>query len=162
MKLKKFNEFDKEGNLPFGMYNMTLNEVEEIFSRNKSLQRKKIMEEYKKHLKELKRTCCFLDHWIGGSFITAKEEPNDIDTLTEFDGIEADMNNNKEKIDKLIFNSKSKTNNYCHSFRVYRYPANDEVNYKFYLESKMRILIHLFGSSDINIPKGVIHLIGDQ
>jgi hypothetical protein len=30
-----------------------------------------------------------LNHWIDGSFVTLKENPNDIDTFTEFDGVKA-------------------------------------------------------------------------
>lgn len=160
MRTKKFNGFDKKGYLPYGIYPMTLKEVEEIFSENKSLIRKKIMKEYKKHLNELKNTGYYIEHWIDGSFVTTKDNPNDIDTLTEFDGLGAEKNNSKEKIDNLIFNSKAHTNNCCHSFRVYRYPPIYKKDYEFYLKSKMRILIHLFGNKD-NDPKGIIHLIGD-
>ena len=88
--MKKFNGFDENGYLPYGMYNMTLDEIEEIFAKNKSSKRNEIMKEYKKHLKELKDTGYFLDHWIDGSFTTSKANPNDIDTLTEFDGLKAD------------------------------------------------------------------------
>lgn len=161
MKIKKFNGFDENGYLPYGMYNMTLNDVENIFSKNQSLKRMRIMEEYKKYLNELKSTGYFIDHWIDGSFVTSKENPQDIDTLTEFDGVNVDKNNDRKRIDDLIFNSKSKTNNCCHSFRVYLYPPTDRENYQYYLESRMRILINLFGSDPFGIQKGIIHLIGD-
>lgn len=54
MKLRKFYGFDKNKNLPPGVYNMTLSEVEELFSKNKSEMRNNILTEYKKHLKEIK------------------------------------------------------------------------------------------------------------
>lgn len=38
--MKKFNGFDENGNLPPGIYNMTFEEVEETFSKNKSKIRK--------------------------------------------------------------------------------------------------------------------------
>ena len=161
MKMRKFNGFDEHGYLPYGMYNMTLEEIEEIFSKNKSSKRKEIMEEYKKHLKELKDTGYFLDHWIDGSFTTSKAIPNDIDTLTEFDGLEVDENNDKSKIDSLIFNSKDNTKGLCHSLRVYRYPYTDVENYNIYLSSKLRILTELFGSDSNEVAKGVLHLIDE-
>ncbi|MBQ2654740.1 MAG: hypothetical protein IJF83_14395 [Methanobrevibacter sp.] len=86
MKIKKFNGFDNNGYLPPGIYNMALSEVEELFSKNKTETRKKIMKEYKKQLTAIKRTGYCLDHWIDGSFVTSKINPKDIDTLTEFDG----------------------------------------------------------------------------
>lgn len=75
MERKKFNEFDKNGNLHPGVYNMTLHEVEKHFSKNKSKRRNEILNEYKKHLKEIKNTGYCLDHWIDGSFVTSKENP---------------------------------------------------------------------------------------
>lgn len=122
MKIKKFNGFNEYGYLPYGMYNLTINEIEKIFSRNSSKRRKEIMEIYKIHLNEIQNTEYYLDHWIGGSFITTKENPNDIDTLTEFDGEKVDENDDKKLIDDLINNSKEKTDNLCHSLRLYKYP----------------------------------------
>lgn len=158
--MKKFNGFDENGNLPPGIYNMTLDEIEEIFSKNKSLKRREIMKAYKNHLTELKNTGYYLDHWIDGSFVTSKENPNDIDTLTEFDGQKADENNEKNLINELINNSKEKTNGTCHSLKVYRYPYYQKENFERYLKQKRRILILLFGKDKRNFKKGIIHLIG--
>lgn len=117
------------------------------------------MKEYKKHLEEIQNTGYYLDHWIDGSFATSKADPNDIDTLTEFDGTKVDENNGRQKIDNLIFNSKDSTNGLCHSLRIYRYPFTDEKNYNIYISSKLRILLELFGSTSDEIPKGILHLI---
>ena len=122
MKREKFNIFDEHGYLPKGIHKMTLEEVEETFSKNKSLKRQEIMEEYKKHLKDLRDTGYYVDHWIDGSFVTSKENPKDIDTLTEFDATKIIENNDKEKIDNLIKEAHLKSNKLCHSFKVYRYP----------------------------------------
>ena len=46
-----------------------------------------------------------------------------------------DKNNERQKIDDLIFNSKSKTNGLCHSSRIYHYPPTDEEKYKAFLAS---------------------------
>lgn len=157
--MKRFNGFNEKGYLPYGMYNMSFEEFESIFCKNRTEKREKILKEYKKHLNEIKNTGYYLDHWIGGSFITTKDNPNDIDNLTEFDGDKVDKNNDRPKIDDLIFNSKSKTNGLCHSLRIYRYPYYDEKNYKVYLSSKLRILIGLYGNDKDEIPKGVVRLI---
>ena len=158
MMMKKFNGFDKNGYIPYGVYNMTMEEFKSIFCKN-SPKREEIIEEYEKHLSEIKNTGYFLDHWIDGSFVSTKENPSDIDTLTEFDGAEVDKNNDRPKIDELIFNSKSKTKGLCHSLRIYRYPPQDKKRYEYYIESKLRILIELYGSDRLGIPKGVIHLL---
>lgn len=138
MKIKKFNGFNEYGYLPYGMYNLTINEIEKIFSRNSSKRRKEIMEIYKIHLNEIQNTGYYLDHWIGGSFITTKENPNDIDTLTEFDGEKVDENDDKKLIDDLINNSKEKTDNLCHSLRLYKYPPQQKEDFKRYINQKRR------------------------
>lgn len=157
MENKKFNGFDTNGYLPKGVYHMPLEEFEEIFSNSK--RRKEILEIYKGHLNDLKNSGYFLDHWIDGSFTTSEEKPNDIDTLTEFNGYEAEKNNEKDHIEKLISNAKADTKGFCHSFRVYWYPASEKIEYKFYIDTKMRILLDLFGFDRKQIPKGFIHLI---
>lgn len=159
MKIKKFNGFNEYGYHPYGMYNLTINEIEKIFSRNSSKRRKEIMEIYKIHLNEIQNTGYYLDHWIGGSFITTKENPNDIDTLTEFDGEKVDENDDKKLIDDLINNSKEKTDNLCHSLRLYKYPPQQKEDFKRYINQKRRILINLYGQDRKNIKKGIVHLI---
>lgn len=95
---------------------------------------------------------------IGGSFITTELNPNDIDTLTEFNGCEIEKNNDKTKIDNIINNSKLNTNGLCHSLKIYKYPPSDE-RYSFYLKTKLRILIEIFGSDREGKSKGIVHLI---
>lgn len=160
MKIKKFNRFDENGNLPQGIYNITLEELEKQFSTTKK--RKEIMHMYKKHLTEIKKTGYLLGHWIDGSYISSQKNPNDIDTLTELDGEKVDKLNDREKMEDLINNAQHKTNYLCHSPRVYKYPYTDEENFKRYINSKRRILIKLFGTDKQGNPKGFARLIGDD
>lgn len=157
MKHEKFNGFDKNGYLPHGIYPMTYNEFKRIFGEN-SAKRKEILKVYEKFMLEIKNTGYFLNHWIDGSFVSKKENPKDIDTLTEFDGEKVDANKDTLRIDYLVYNSKSKTNGLCHSWRVYRYPESDKEKYDVYLTVKFRILNELFGTDKNNIPKGIVHL----
>lgn len=59
MKIKKFNGFDENGYLPYGMYNMTFEEFKNLFGEN-STKRKEIFKEYEKFLAELKILGIFL------------------------------------------------------------------------------------------------------
>ena len=157
MKIKKFNGFDQNGYLPYGMYNMTFEEFKNIFGKC-SMKRKEILKEYKKFMVEIKNTGYLLNHWIGGSFVTKKENPNDIDTLIEFDGKKVDENKDKLRIDYLVYNSRSKSNGLCHPWRVYSYPQYDKEKYNAYLIVKSRIIIELFSSDKKDIPKGIVCL----
>lgn len=80
-------KFNDEGCLPQDIYELTLDEVENGFVQENSQRRQEIFEHYKIHLKDIEETGCCLNHWIDGSFVTLKENPADIDTLTEFDGV---------------------------------------------------------------------------
>lgn len=159
MKIKKFNGFNEEGCLPLGIYEMTLEEFEDIFSKNKSLRRREIMKHYKKHVEEIINSPYYLNHWINGSYVTLKENPKDIDTLTEFDGVEIDKHDDKTKIEDLIYNAPLRTENTCHSFLVYKYPESFPNEYEKYLEIKSRTLAILFAKNKVTKnPKGYIKL----
>ncbi len=93
--------FNNEGCLENKIYKMNLTEVEELFSKNKSERREYIMNQYKSYLKKLLKTNYVSKHWIDGSFVTLKEEPNDIDLLTEFNG-NVDNDGKHEKIQDLL------------------------------------------------------------
>jgi len=149
-------EFTEKGYLPEGYHKITLKEFKDKFSKNKK--RQSIMKAYEKHLKEILNTKIATDHWVNGSFVTDKKEPNDIDLLTEFDGLKADKLDMKEKIDHIIFNAQRKYHNLCDSHRIFKYPESMEVEYKSYISSKTRYLCLLFNSdTDYNL-KGVINL----
>lgn len=77
--IPKFNE---NGELPKGEYQLALEEVETIFGKN-SEQRKKLMQGLFNATENLARAGV-RKIWINGSFVTSKEEPNDIDGCWEY------------------------------------------------------------------------------
>ena len=80
--------FDKNGNLPPGIYRVSLNHIGDHFTWNKH--RKKLFAGLKGAIKNLK-LAGVKKVWIDGSFITSKDEPNDIDgcweSNSDIDGI---------------------------------------------------------------------------
>ncbi len=160
---KDIPNFNEEGCLPKGIYLMNLEKFEDNFSKNKSKKRKIIMEHYKSYLNKLLKYDCVINHWIDGSFVTSKEEPNDIDTLTEFDGLKLDEDN-KIEIQGIIDNAPLMTDNCCHSIGIYKYPENYEVEYESYSSTKSKVLFILFCSNkNTKNPKGFVKLdIGDD
>lgn len=77
-------DFDKEGNLPPGIYQATLSEIEAKFTS--SLKRKGHFELLKQLITDLKAIGC-KTIYIDGSFITKKALPNDIDICWENKGL---------------------------------------------------------------------------
>ncbi|CAN5153810.1 hypothetical protein BH20ACI1_BH20ACI1_26550 [soil metagenome] len=73
-----FPEFNENGDLPVGIYKATLEEVLDHFGQG-SLQRQLVAGRLKKIYYSAKITDQVLRFIIYGSFVTAKENPNDID-----------------------------------------------------------------------------------
>lgn len=152
-------KFNDEGCLPQRIYELTLDEVENGFVQENSQRRQEIFEHYKIHLKDIEETGCCLNHWIDGSFVTLKENPDDIDTLTEFDGVKVAKLGIHDKIEDIMYNAPLRTNGCCHSFFVYKVPESFGNDYEHYINSKFKYLYLLFpkirGSDNL---KGFIKL----
>ena len=86
-----------------GIYELSLEDVEKEFVNGKSQRRRDIFDYYKLHLNDIKSTSFCLNHWIDGSFVTLKENPNDIDTLTEFDGVKIKELCMMDEIEHIIY-----------------------------------------------------------
>lgn len=152
-------EYNQDGCLPHGIHKLSLEEIEEEFVKGKSQRRQDIFENYRSHLKEIKDTNCCLNHWIDGSFVTLKENPNDIDTLTEFDGVIVEEKGMREIIDNIIYDAPLRTEGYCHSFVIYKFPEDRKRDYEEYLKYKSKILLILFpGIRNSNNLKGFVKL----
>ena len=71
-------QFDQRGNLPPGIYNATLKEIENRFSSTPH--RKRLFKGLVRLLENLKTAGC-TTLYLDGSFVTEKEEPGDYDCL---------------------------------------------------------------------------------
>ena len=137
-------KFNEEGCLPQGIYELSLDDFESQFVESKSQRRREIFEYYIIHLNDIKKTGCCINHWVDGSFVTLKENPGDIDTLTEFNGVKVDELGIKEVIEDIIYNAPLRTNGCCHSFLVYNVPESFGEDYEQYVYTKYRMLYILF------------------
>jgi hypothetical protein len=73
---------DEAGLLPPGVHDCTMEEVEQVFARfQRSDQRIRLFEKLKAYLKEVRSTGFAVALLIDGSFVTSKEEPEDIDLI---------------------------------------------------------------------------------
>jgi len=76
--LKSLPEFNKDGDLPAGVYQATLSEVKARFGAN-TLQRRLLARRLEKIWNLVSATGEVYRFIIFGSFVTAKDEPTDID-----------------------------------------------------------------------------------
>lgn len=156
--IKGIPEFDENGNLPFGIYSVDFDEFENKFSKGLSERRNIIMGYYKKHLKEILGCNYVLEHWIDGSFVTLKENPGDIDILTELDGVQVDNDDSKIEIRSIFDYAPLYTENCCHSFCIYKYPEENDKEYELYSEAKSTYLFLRFVKDKLGNPKGLLQL----
>jgi len=68
--------FDRNGNLPGGVYLVSIVAFEKHFGWN--THRRKLLKGLRKAIKNMAKAGV-KELWIGGSFVTSKESPNDID-----------------------------------------------------------------------------------
>jgi hypothetical protein len=73
-------EFDKNGNLPVGIYSASLDEIHEKFGFNEH--RQHLLEGLSKAISDLK-SLGFKKVYLNGSFVTHKEYPKDYDLCWE-------------------------------------------------------------------------------
>jgi hypothetical protein len=74
--------------LPPGIHSATMQEIEHRFATN--AKRKFLFEGIKRGVKELQRAGCTII-FLDGSFVTAKESPNDFDTCWDPTGVDAQL-----------------------------------------------------------------------
>jgi hypothetical protein len=80
-------EFTASGLLPEGIHPATLDEVQERFGGNE--RRRKLLAGLVSALLLLRAAGC-RRVYINGSFVTAKERPNDVDVCWDIEGVDAD------------------------------------------------------------------------
>lgn len=156
--IKGIPEFDENGNLPLGIYDIDFDEFENRFSKGLSQRRKFIMGYYKQHLKEILNCDYVLNHWIDGSFVSKKENPGDIDILTELDGTKFDSDDSIIEIQSFFDYAPLYTEKCCHSFCIFKYPEENETDYEIYSELKSTYLNLTFAKDKFSNPKGILKL----
>ncbi len=90
-------DFDGNGNLPPGVYHVSLVEIEERFTWNE--RRRMLFNGLKRALANL-ASAGVRRVWIDGSFVTAKDEPRDVDACWEYP---SDME--FEALDPLLYDT---------------------------------------------------------
>lgn len=93
-KKSKIPDFDANGNLPPGIYHVSIADIERRFTWTP--RRLQLFKGLKKALENLS-AAGIEEVWIDGSFITDDPEPNDVDGCWEYKN---DMN--VEKLDKVF------------------------------------------------------------
>ncbi|MBY0527591.1 MAG: hypothetical protein K2R98_29610 [Gemmataceae bacterium] len=71
-----------DGVLPHGTHDCTLDELDEVFGQfQRSDRRMELTKKLRSYVEQVRRTAIATAVVVDGSFVTAKEEPNDIDVI---------------------------------------------------------------------------------
>jgi hypothetical protein len=76
------------GALPVGRYPVSLAEIHDEFVAGKAPAREKVFNDWQKATALLRQHVPLLAAWVGGSFVTSKAEPDDIDCVYWVDYME--------------------------------------------------------------------------
>lgn len=114
------------GYLPSGAHDATADEVEERFVTElaPSANRPVIFQWWRLHRQALDELVSVTAQWLGGSFISAKPEPSDVDLCTVFDGPAFDSQPDHRRAMALALLNGHYTRDFwkCDSFRIATYP----------------------------------------
>lgn len=151
-------KFDILGYLqPYGLVDLTFEDFEQYFvaAYPASHTRSIIFEKYKRYLSDFQRLVSInFVHWIGGSFVTDIQNPNDIDFITL---VTYRVVTTKNHIIKEQFEGEKGYNTYdVDAYFIRTYPYGHD-KYWIY-EKDLVIWQNDFGTDRNNIPKGMVQI----
>ncbi|MGB9936766.1 MAG: DUF6932 family protein [Methanobacterium sp.] len=146
--------------LPPGYHKASFEEFKQRFVDDfpQSNTREEIFEEYIRHCSQIIPLEIAEKQWINGSYTKDEDNPNDIDLLTEFNGIEMDKKGiTLHEVENLTVDIPLEVDGgLVHSFPVVWYPEEEEELYKDYQNTKLRYLFSLWGIDKEYNLKGLI------
>ncbi len=156
-------QFDELGNLfPYKIIEIDLEAFEDFFVTNfpKSDSRQKLFKNYISYVNSFKsQVNCNFYQWIDGSFVTTKQNPNDIDIVT-FLNFEVYENNVTQIADFQGY--KVKNEQYLDCYFVKEYPTEHK-NYEIITHYDSVEWFHLFSKTRVQrngkrYSKGIIKI----
>jgi len=139
--------FTKEGYLPPGIYEISLDELEERFAY--TIWRKELFENLVRLINDLKSIGCSAIY-VDGSFTTIKRLPGDIDVCWEDTGIDY---NKAEEIMPILFDFANKRANQQLQYKCDIFPAH------FIADNNGTLYLDFFQNDKAtNNPKGIIKI----
>lgn len=155
---KQIPIFDSNGNLPKGCYKPSIKEFEEKFVHDftTSKTRQEIFTGYKEYCEKMAAFNIATKQWVDGSFITNRENPNDIDLLTHIDALKLNASKSIQyKFREIKDNENCKRQYKCDAQLIFVYPEIIPSKYDFYQEV-LEYWKNFFGKDRDGNAKGVI------
>jgi hypothetical protein len=151
-------KFNKDGYLEAGIHDMELPTIEEHFVNGfpSSSTRPKIIAGYKKHRAELEHLNLNIEQLLDGSFVSTKNDPNDIDLVCFIDADTMDKlsPNEQEKLRELLSGKFTQQYYSCDAYLCPTVPETDP-RYQSCIENR-KYWIEFFGHDRSTKPKGLL------
>jgi hypothetical protein len=147
--------------LPPGGHAATVDEIElalvDAFPASKT--RRPLFEQWRNVVAAIERILPIQEHWMDGSYVTAKLDPNDIDIVTyldhqDFDGLDDVA---KTLLAGLVSNKVSQALHGCDSYWVVAYPEGHPLRAAY--EQSRSYWEHWLGTDRTGNPKGYVELL---
>lgn len=147
--------------LPVGRHRATVDEVEALLvdAFPSSQSRRALFDSWRNVVAAIQRILPIEEHWVDGSFVTAKEEPADVDVVTHFDGpqLEALDPVDQTLLRGLISNKASQALHGCDSYIIAVYPPGHRGRAAY--EAALAYWDQLFGHARDGKPKGYVEVV---
>ncbi|HEX6256050.1 MAG TPA: hypothetical protein VFZ70_09585 [Euzebyales bacterium] len=122
-------DIDANGNLPPGRHDATVDEVRATFVDPfvGSHTRRAIFDWWTELRDALRELGAFEAHWLAGSFVTDKAQPNDLDLITVIDGAAFDEmpRHRRQVMRSMVAGHVTEELWRCDNYPVVRYPDGD-------------------------------------
>lgn len=153
--------FDLNGNLPAGLHLWTLEEVEERLVEDfpESDSRPRIWSGYLRLCRELLAIIDVSEHWLDGSFVTAKPHPGDLDLLViaEKARLESLTATELKTFESLTYGKQTRDTHFCDSYRLVRVPEELHDDLRVF-QSWQDYWLQQFGHDHSGRPKGIVRV----
>lgn len=150
--------FNEIGNLPAGLHQATLAEFETRFvTEPVSSSRADIFRRYVEYRAELEPLNVIIKQWIDGSFTTTKQNPNDIDLVSQWDGEKVDRDIQiQNKLSQLLNQRDIKIRYKCDVYGFPKYSEGDPLYQKTLHWRSYWLGLFGYTRGDHPDPKGII------
>jgi len=152
------SHFTPEGFLPPGIHEMSAEEIKQVFvtAFNASTSRPIIYQGYDKHSADLKTLGIDVEELVGGSFISTKPEPSDIDLVCFMDANAVDNLPPEHQLllEALTAGPVTKQTHHCDAYYCPTLPETDPLYQR--VRTARKYWMGEFGFDRQDRPKGMV------
>lgn len=151
-------QFNADGYLPAGLHKTDLSEmkVHLVDGFPHSIRRPVVFDGYNRHTIDLQKINVLISQFVGGSFVSAKDDPSDVDLLGMADqaAIDALASADRSLLNQLFQGPGSKAAYECDAYFLASFPDTDPAYPHF--RAQRKYWMGEFGFDRIDKPKGIL------